>query len=63
MLQSIRFFILRLIVGKTPAIANVNFVGDINVGRAEGLFCWDNEMDSITAEGEVSEFTRVTEFG
>lgn len=63
MLQSIRFFILRLVIGKTPVIANVNFVGDINIGETEGLFCWGNNVTGLKAEGDVCEFTRVNEFG
>ncbi len=58
MLNRIRFFIIRLVIGKTPVIANVNFVGGVNVGETTGLKVWNNVIESIGVSSEVAEFTR-----
>lgn len=58
MLQRIRFFFLRLLIGKTPVVANCEFSTPVNFDTTRGILYWNNNAKSISVNGKKDEYAR-----
>jgi hypothetical protein len=57
-LNKVRIWLLRLLIGNSPVMANMTVHGRVTVKGSHGYIFDNCVMDSIAVDGPVDEFTR-----